>query len=311
MTEVERIINKGVISRDFLKEEVRNDFLVTKERKKVWTVLLDLMLEFDEVCKKNGLTYFLEAGSLLGAVRHRGFIPWDDDVDVLMPRKDYQRFVELSHEFTAPYFLQTPYTDNGYFYSFAKIRNSNTTGLTQMFAYQGFNNGMWLSVFPLDNWDEVGGEERYATIKSLNMDNSTYMRISNPFLSEKDRERVKNYSGRNPFDTIKELDRIAQECNDHSTKYMTVGSSAVISYSRKLWYADDFSSALDWDFEDFKFPIPVGYERFLRIMYGDYMKLPPVEQRGLHHGNTIFNADIPYKEYMESYKKNANEPIIK
>lgn len=303
MTEIERIIKKGFISEDFLTEEIRNEFVVTTERKKIWVVLLDLMMVFDDVCKKHNLTYFLEAGSLLGAIRHKGFIPWDDDVDVLMPRKDYQKFLELSNEFSAPYFLQTPYTDTGYFYSFAKIRNSNTTGLTQMFAYQNFNNGMWLSVFPIDNWDEVGGEERYAKIKSLNMDNSTFMRMSNPNLSEKDRERVKNYCGRDPFDTIKELDRIAQECNDRPTKYVTVGSTAVISYSRKLWYAEDFSSAVDWDFEDYKFPIPVGYDRFLKIMYGDYMKLPPVEQRGLHHGDTIFNADIPYTEFLKTYMK--------
>lgn len=303
MTEIERILQKGIIKEDFLREEVRNEFLVTTDRKKIWTVLLDLMLTFDDVCKKHNLTYFLEAGSLLGAIRHKGFIPWDDDVDVLMPRKDYQKFLELSNEFVAPYFLQTPYTDEGYFYSFPKIRNSNTTALNQMFCYQNFNHGMWLSIFPIDNWDVNGGEERYAKIKELNMDNSTYMRISNPNLSEKDQQRVKNYCGRDPFDTIKELDRIAQECNGYKTEFVTVGSTAVISYSRKLWYAEDFSSAIEWDFEDFKFPVPVGYDRFLKVMYGDYMKLPPVEDRGLHHSGTIFNADIPYKEFLETYKK--------
>lgn len=303
MTEIDRILQKGIIKEDFLREEVRNEFLVTTDRKKIWTVLLDLMLTFDDVCKKHNLTYFLEAGSLLGAIRHKGFIPWDDDVDVLMPRKDYQKFLELSNEFVAPYFLQTPYTDKGYFYSFPKIRNSNTTALNQMFCYQNFNHGMWLSIFPIDNWDVNGGEERYAKIKELNMDNSTYMRISNPNLSEKDQQRVKKYCGRDPFDTIKELDRIAQECNGYKTEFVTVGSTAVISYSRKLWYAEDFSSAIEWDFEDFKFPVPVGYDRFLKVMYGDYMKLPPVEDRGLHHSGTIFNADIPYKEFLETYKK--------
>lgn len=303
MTEIERIIRKGDIPESFLREEIRNDFLVTTERKKIWTVLLDLMIEFDSLCKRHGFTYFLEAGSLLGAIRHKGFIPWDDDVDVLMPRDDYNRFVNLSNEFKYPYFLQTPYTDEGYFYSFAKIRNSNTTALNQMFAFQKFNHGMWLSIFPIDNWSVEGGEERYAKIKELNIDNSTYMRISNPFLSEKDKERVNNYCGRNPFDTIKELDRIAQECNKVPTTYVTVGSTAVISYSRKLWYAEDFSEAIDWDFEGFKFPIPVGYDRFLKIMYGDYMKLPPIEERGKHHGNTVFNADIPYKVFLETYMK--------
>lgn len=303
MTEVERIIQKGVIPEDFLKEEVRNDFLVTTERKKIWIVLLDLMLEFDAVCKKHGLTYFLEAGSLLGAIRHKGFIPWDDDIDVLMPRNDYLRFVEMSQEFKSPYFLQTPYTDSGYFYSFVKLRNSNTTAVTKMFAYQNYNHGMWLSVFPIDNWSVEGGEERYEKIKKLNMENSTYMRISNPHLSEKDMVRVRNYSGRDPYDTIRELDRIAQECSDYHTEFVTVGSTAVIGYSRKLWYAEDFSLAIEWPFEFFLFPVPVGYDRFLKVMYGDYMELPPIEQRGLHHEGTIFNADIPYKEFLETYRQ--------
>lgn len=303
MTEIERILQKGIIKEDFLREEVRNDFFVTRDRKKIWIVLLDLMLTFDEVCKKHNFTYFLEAGSLLGAIRHKGFIPWDDDVDVLMPREDYNKFMTLSNEFKYPYFLQTPYTDDGYFYSFAKIRNSNTTGLVKMFGYQNFNHGIWLSIFPIDNWDVKGGEERYSKIKKLNMDNSTYMRISNPYLSEKDQDRVKNYCGRDPFETIKELDEIAQECNGHKTSFVTVGSTAVISYSRKLWYAEDFASAIEWDYEGFKFPVPIGYDRFLKIMYGDYMVFPPVEQRGLHHDGTIFNADIPYREYLETYKK--------
>ena len=98
MTEIERILKKGVIKEDFLKEEIRNEFLVTTERKKIWVVLLDLMMVFDDVCKKHNLTYFLEAGSLLGAIRHKGFIPWDDDVDVLMPRKDYQKFLRSTQK---------------------------------------------------------------------------------------------------------------------------------------------------------------------------------------------------------------------
>ena len=161
MTEIERIIKKGVITKDFLKEEVRNDFRVTTERKKLWAILLDLTLEFDRVCKKHGLTYFLWSGSMLGAVRHNGFIPWDDDIDVIMPRKDYERFLLLGDEFKDPYFFQTPYTDPECCYSFVKIRNCLTTGVVDLFKYQNFNHGIWLSIMPLDNWKLEGGEEKY------------------------------------------------------------------------------------------------------------------------------------------------------
>ena len=301
MTEYERIIKEGRSPESFFKEEVRCEFLVTKERKRLWGVLLDMLLKIDDVCKKYNLTYFLEAGTLLGAIRHKGMIPWDDDIDIFMPRKDYDQFVKLSNEFPYPYFLQTPYTDPEYFYCPARIRNSNTTGVVERFAYQKFNHGVWVSVFPLDNWKEEGGEERFEIIKSLIIENSTYMRMTNPHLSEQDKLRVKNYSGRNPLETYEEIQRRAQQFNDTPTTFVTAAVSAVISYKRKLWYAEDFSKTIEWEFEGFKFPIPVGYDRFLKIMYGDYMKLPPVEERGHHHDGNIFDADIPYTEFLKKY----------
>ena len=303
MTEKERIIKEGRIPAKFFEEEVRCDFLVTEDRKKLWAVLLDMLLKIDNVCKKHQLTYFLEAGTLLGAIRHGGMIPWDDDIDIFMPRKDYNKFVQLSEEFPHPYFLQTPYTDPEYFYCPARLRNSNTTGVVETFAYQNFNHGIWLSIFPLDNWETEGGEQRYEYIKDLIKENSTYMRLTNPHLSEKDKIRVKNYSGRNPLEVYEEIQQIAQQFNAKPTEFIAAAVSAVISYRRKIWYAEDFSSAIEWDFEGFKFPIPVGYDRFLKTMYGDYMQLPPVEERGHHHDGAIFNADIPYKEFLETYKK--------
>ena len=303
MTEKERIIKEGRIPEKFFEEEVRCDFLVTQDRKKLWAVLLDMLLKIDDVCKKYHLTYFLEAGTLLGAIRHKGMIPWDDDIDIFMPRKDYNKFILLSEEFPHPFFLQTPYTDPEYFYCPARLRNTNTTGVVETFAYQNFNHGIWLSIFPLDNWEIEGGEERYEYIKSLIKENSTYMRLKKPHLSEKDQIRVRNYSGRNPFEVYEEIQEIAQRSNSKPTEFVTAAVSAVISYRRKLWYAEDFSSAIEWDFEGFKFPIPVGYDRFLKIMYGDYMKLPPVEERGHHHDGAIFNADIPYKDFLVTYRQ--------
>ena len=106
MKEIERIINQNILPESFFQEETRDGFVVTESRKKLWGILLDLLLKFDEVCKNNDLRYFLSCGSMLGAVRHKGFIPWDDDIDVCMPREDYDRLLTLSDEFRSPYFCR-------------------------------------------------------------------------------------------------------------------------------------------------------------------------------------------------------------
>ena len=299
MTEIERIIKKGIITADFLKEEVRNDFVVTTERKKLWAIILDLMIEFDKVCRKHKLKYYVFYGALLGAVRHHGFIPWDDDFDVAMPREDYEKFIRLSNEFEMPYFLQTPYTDPESFYSYAKIRNSNTTGLSEMFMYQMFNHGIWMTVFPLDYWDVEGGEERYAQIRKLTYNCSTYMRISNPNLDEKNKERVKSYHG-NPMLDIEEIHRLASSCKDSNSKYMITATITLGPYQKNLFESSDFADTIDLEFEGVKVKAPIGYDHLLKVLYNDYMKFPPVEQRGNWHSGVIFDAETPYKEYLKT-----------
>lgn len=200
MTEIERIMNKEILPKDFLKEETRCEFFVDEKRKKLWTIGLDLLIEFDRVCKKHGLKYFLIGGSLLGAIRHNGFIPWDDDIDVGMLRCDYEKFLTLAYEFENPYFLQTPYTDEGYYFSFAKLRNSNTAAISNAFRYENFNQGVFLDIFPLDNCKLEDALSRYNKINELIMDNSTYMRKSLKNPTPEEQKRIDSHSGRNPMD---------------------------------------------------------------------------------------------------------------
>jgi lipopolysaccharide cholinephosphotransferase len=297
MTECERILKKGVINEDFLKEEVICDFLVDTKRKKLWTILLDMLVEFDQVCKRHNLTYFMIYGSLLGTVRHKGFIPWDDDIDVAMPREDYEKFIKLGEEFSSPLFLQTPYTDKGYFYTPARIRNSNTTAVVEMFKYAGFNQGIWLSVFPLDRWDDNGGVERYEEIRRLVKNCSTYMRIGNPHLDDINKERVAAYHG-DPMRDYEEIQRLAQSCKDPDSKYVMTAVITQGSYPGKLLNASAFEKAIPMEFEGIKVMVPSGFDHLLRVWYGDYMQLPPMEKRGIWHAGTVFDADISYKDYL-------------
>lgn len=299
MTEKERFIQEGRFPKSFFEEEVRNGFYVDSFRKRMWAVLLDMALELDRVCRKYNLTYYLSDGTLLGAVRHQGFIPWDDDFDVHMPRKDYEKFITLGHEFHNPIFLQTPNTDPNFFYAPARLRNSNTSGIIPMFKYQNFNQGIWLTIFPLDNMEPVKGEEIYKKINALNIENSTYMRLTNPELDETNRKRVENYSGRNPLDTYKEIHQLARTYENVETGYKVVMVHTMDNYKKKVFKAEDYCSCIPCKVEGYDFPIPCGYDNLLKQYYGDYMKLPPVEERGKKHSSVIWNPDVPYKKIID------------
>lgn len=129
------------------------------EMKQVWFAELQLLEKFIDVCNKHGLSYQLVGGSLLGAIRHKGFIPWDDDIDVGMLRPDYDRFVQLAkNELEAPFFLQTPLTDPGRNIDYVQIRNSATTAIDLRYVddHNTFNQGIFIDIFPIDG---VGSDE--------------------------------------------------------------------------------------------------------------------------------------------------------
>ena len=113
----------------FLNAETRCDYIITEKMKEVWAVELDLLVEFDRICKKHGIKYVASGGTMLGAVRHHGYIPWDDDIDLMMTREEYEKLCSIaSSEFKHPYFFQTEDTDPGFMRYLARLRNSDITG---------------------------------------------------------------------------------------------------------------------------------------------------------------------------------------
>ena len=299
MTECERIIQSGRIGRDFLKEETRCDFFVDLERKKLWMISLDLLMEFDRFCRKHGMQYYLAYGTLLGAIRHKGFIPWDDDVDVYMLREDYDKLPSFQDEFEFPYFLETPYNDPGYLYSPIRLRNSNTTAIVEKFKYAGFNQGIWLSVFPIDNWIPEGGEEKYNQVNELLKDCSTCMRMSHPHLDDNDKLRVQNYHGLSGIESFEKIHAIASQFKGTKTEYVANMVCTTYPYRCLVYRSDAFQSTVYKSFEGFEFPVPIGYDHILRTLYGEYMSFPPVEKRGTWHYGYIADPDKPYQEYLK------------
>ena len=151
------------LSPSFYKKEIRSDFLVDEKRKKVWAVELEMLERFDQVCKKHGLTYWAFYGTLLGAVRHQGFVPWDDDIDLVMFRDDYRRFQAVAPlEFKEPYFYQSAYTDRR-IWALSKIRDSRTTGI-EFRHLRDFHQGIFIDIFPLDSVED-GVHKHFIKIK--------------------------------------------------------------------------------------------------------------------------------------------------
>ena len=131
--------------------EKRGGYLVSHEMKKVWAVELDLLRQLIEVCQRENLRMWVDGGTLLGAVRHQGFIPWDDDIDVCMPRPDYDRLTAISGQvFKEPYFYQNAYTDKDYFAGHAQLRNSRTAAIRPSASFNPFNQGIFIDIFVLE-----------------------------------------------------------------------------------------------------------------------------------------------------------------
>lgn len=303
MSEIDRIKNKGVLPDSFFEDEVRCDYLVESKKKRVWAVSIDLILKLDKVCKKHNLTYFLGYGTLLGAIRHNGFIPWDDDVDIFMLRDDYEKLMSLSHEFEYPYFLQTPYTDDGgYYFSFIKIRNSNTTSLSKNMQHRKYNQGIALDIFCVDNWvDNEESLKKYRRINELIINNSIYMKIGNPAFA--DDPRVVNYNGADPLATYEEIQTLCRSYKDVDTKIVSAPSIQIYSYDKNIFLKEDFGGVVFRDFEGISLPCPVGFDRILKTLYKDYMNFPPLDKRGVWH-SALIDPDKPYTDFFNNIDLN-------
>ncbi len=306
-TEIQRIIQEGVIPPGFLKPETICNFYVDEKRKKVWGIGIDLLVKLDKVCRENNLRYSVAFGSLLGIIRHQGFIPWDDDIDVVMPREDYEKLRLLKSEFDEPYFLQYP-GDDGYLFSFAKLRNSNTTSISKPFRYESFNQGHFLDIFPFDNFNGTNIEENINRIKYLIAECSAIMRSRNPFPDEIDCQKLAMFSSlREGKIVVKELEQVLTQFNNQPSASYTAWCCVMYDYKRMTFDKNIFDDLIETDFYNHKVFIPRKYHEALKITYGNYMQLPPVDKRGTWHSNSYFEPDVPYQESLETLR---NQEVI-
>lgn len=309
--QIERLLSDGFIQQDFLQDEVRCGYTVETSMKMIWAVELDLLRELDKVCKKHHLTYYVYGGTLLGAARHNGFIPWDNDIDVIMMRSDYNKLCEIApKEFNHPYFLQTNYSDFGATWGHAKLRNSCTTCIAKLDKKyeRSINQGIFLDVFPVDNVidDEQLFEKqkklaefyrRYAKRFSMATKES-YRWHANRFVDAIYKILIKISGPLNRKISIffwKKFEEACQKYNDKETKYFSILS---FQFSKKwMQNREDYNKILYMPFEFMNVPACSNYDHALTMVYGDWHKLV---QGGSQHEGFYFDAEHSYKEFFKN-----------
>lgn len=292
------------LPQNFLEEEERCGYVVTAKQKKVWAVELDLLSKLLDVCKKHDIKVQVFAGTLLGAVRHKGFIPWDDDIDVALTRTDFKKLCDIAaKEFKYPYFFQTALTDRKFFFATARLRNSDTTGIISGYESPDYNNGIYIDIFPLDGLPDSQIRETLQI---------AFMRIAFKLCSTYVRDAAKNYG------LIEILSRVIRPILRLFPYKMWVGLCNMVlsmwnlsserfglrthfKFGKKYWLSlSEFNDAIEMDFEGISVMGPRRYDNVLSRMYGEYLKYPPKECRGLwHSGHIRFNPDISYKDFFK------------
>lgn len=287
-----------------------------KDIKKEWNAtILDILKAFMKICKDNGLTYYCCAGTAIGAVRHHGIIPWDDDIDVIMPRPDYDRLLEIAKTADfGEYEIITPYDDETYPLYFSKISNRNTTLIEDRQIPCVI--GLYVDIFPLDATDDDVAKarrlkDRYTKIINRLNAVSTH----NTFGEYLSLLKKKEEWGRFAIKTlaffcrsalrrhqIRQMDRLSHLYDYDKAKNVQVytGSYGHREVFPKSW----LGKGKEFPFEDTTVLLPECYDEYLRHFFNDYMQFPPVEQRIEKHNRAYLN--IHKKETREEIRKKVD-----
>ena len=287
---------------NFLCEEVRCDYLVSTEMKTLWSVQLKILETVDAICRKYDIKYCLFAGSLLGAIRHKGFIPWDDDVDIAMPRREYERFLEIApKELPAHFFLQNSLTDPEWRSQFSRVTNSNTMCVAKVYVQNRvrFNMGVSIDIFPLDGvprwriWrkflcglarlESLLRRERFrhCRVGALERVACLFARLTFNFIGN---ERL--YQWREGLFSRYDVDK---------TGLCTTAPARWRYRKDEMWPTEWFKEMVDAPFEYLTVRIPKDAEKILDHEFGDWHEFVKFAS---DHGETYVDVNRPYKEVL-------------
>ena len=253
------------------------------ELREIQINILNVVADF---CNKNGLNYCLGYGTLIGAVRHKGFIPWDDDIDIVLLRSDYDKFINSFNDFDSKYKVYTATNTDWFPYPFAKVSYENSI-IKEDSDNMEKTIGINIDVFPIDNipndikqqkkmFNEVGKHRNILNVNSVVI-NSKRAFYKNLIL----------YVGKivfciiKPNTIVRKIINIATKFNGKTTE--KVGNIVWGYGEREIVPRSLFDSAIKMKFSENEYNVPVGYHEWLTSNYGNYMELPPIEKRVSHH----------------------------
>ena len=265
--------------------EDKNLFMKKLNRDEIHGILLNILMEVDKFCKENGLRYSMAYGTLLGAVRHKGFIPWDDDIDILMPRPDFEKFVTSFGKDPDARYRCLYNTDNGtecFMHFFAKVHDSRTVSLQGDLVKYKF--GLNIDVFPIDGKpDDVNVQRRMEKMLSscshrLNICGTKFslFNLHQPLIPK----IAAHLRGEQYW--ISKMEK-AMRRYDFSTCRKAGSVSVRYNGLREIFDRSMFENYTELEFEGHMFAAFSGWDEFLSRQYGDYMQLPPENKRRTHN----------------------------
>lgn len=261
--------------------------------KKLHGVELEILKEFIRICNNNNLKYFAVGGTLIGTIRHKGFIPWDDDIDIGMPRKDYDKFISIAtKEMNEKYFIQPGHDYKNSWQPFTKIRKKDTLADEKNIAHIDYPKGIFIDIFPFDNTNT--NHSILFKIKCniiVTITDTIYYKWGAKKIDEIRRKGLCRFFSLFSIKFLKKIQlKLMTSKNNKETKYL-VSYGGSYSMYKETQPKDVFFPLKTKKFEGIDIKVPNKYDAYLREIYGDYMKLPPKEKRVNHSMmNISFNT---------------------